>query len=233
MRIERDADRVCASFLLERELFESGWEHSLRGRGLGRDRRRGVRALRRRARDVYEGFVPARVLHGERFDLNETETALVGRRSGREVRLGDPSAVRVDSVEAARGRADLCRPDESPRSTSLARRARCRALRRSSNNHGKEAKRKIGAGDVASTGARRHKLRARREVRVRDRAARKRGQVAARGQGAAGDAYAVVNDGEVWLRNAHIPPYPPGERARTTTRSAPESCCCTATRSSA
>ena len=33
--------------------------------------------------DVYEGFVPARVLRGERFDLNETETALVGRRTGR------------------------------------------------------------------------------------------------------------------------------------------------------
>ena len=40
--------------------------------------------------DVYEGFLPARRMRGERFDLDSTETALVGRRSGRRVRLGDP-----------------------------------------------------------------------------------------------------------------------------------------------
>ena len=34
--------------------------------------------------DVYEGFLPARRMRGEHFDLNETETALVGRRSGRD-----------------------------------------------------------------------------------------------------------------------------------------------------
>jgi ribonuclease R len=46
-------------------------------------------------------------MRGDRFDLNPTETALVGRRSGTEVRLGDPVSVRVDSVEAPRGRVDL------------------------------------------------------------------------------------------------------------------------------
>ena len=45
------------------------------------------------------------------------------------------------------------------------------------------------------------------------------------------DAYAEVRDGEVWLRNMHIAPYEP--RARTTTRSARASCCCTGARSSA
>ena len=45
--------------------------------------------------DVYEGFVPARTLRGERFELNETETALVGGRTGREVRFGDPMTVTV------------------------------------------------------------------------------------------------------------------------------------------
>ena len=57
--------------------------------------------------DVYEGFLPARRLRGECFELNETETALVGRRSGRALRLGDPVSVRVDWVEAPRGRVDL------------------------------------------------------------------------------------------------------------------------------
>jgi ribonuclease R len=107
MRIERRADRVCASFLLERELFSNGWETRFEGEVSGLV---GAGAFVRFAGelgDVYEGFVPARVLRGERFDLNETETALVGRRTGREVRLGDPMAVTVHSVEPARGRADL------------------------------------------------------------------------------------------------------------------------------
>ena len=58
--------------------------------------------------DVYEGFLPARLLGGaERFELNETETALVGQQGGRKLRLGDPVTVRVSGIEAPRGRADL------------------------------------------------------------------------------------------------------------------------------
>jgi ribonuclease R len=56
---------------------------------------------------VYEGLVPVRLIRGDRFDLNETEIALVGRRSRRSIRLGDPLSVRVDRVEAPRGRVDL------------------------------------------------------------------------------------------------------------------------------
>ena len=51
------------------------------------------------------------------------------------------------------------------------------------------------------------------------------------GKAQIGDAYAAVEDGEVWLRGAHIPPYPPAA-ARTTIPSARASCSCTATRSS-
>jgi ribonuclease R len=106
-RTERDADAVCAAFLLERELFDSGWEREFEGQvsgvvGAGAFVRfRGDRA------DVYEGFLPARLLRGERFELNDTETALVGLRSGRELRLGDPVEVGVDAVDAPRRRVDL------------------------------------------------------------------------------------------------------------------------------
>jgi len=63
--------------------------------------------------DVYEGFLPARRIGGaERFELDESETALVGQDSGRKLRLGDPISVQVSGVEAARGRADL-EPAES------------------------------------------------------------------------------------------------------------------------
>jgi ribonuclease R len=82
-RVERDADDVCAAFMLQRELSQRGRE------------------------EVYEGFLPARGLRGDRFELNETETALVGRESEATLRIGDPVKVTVTGVEAPRGRVDL------------------------------------------------------------------------------------------------------------------------------
>jgi ribonuclease R len=105
--IERDADRVCASFLLGRELFQSGWKRSFEGEVSGVIGAGAFVRFRGELADVYEGLLPVRMLRGERFDLNETETALVGGRSGRTVRLGDPITVRVDSIDAPRGRVDL------------------------------------------------------------------------------------------------------------------------------
>src|SRR5690606_37363965 len=107
MRLERQADRICASFLLERELFERGWNTRFVGEVSGLVGGGAFVRFGGELGNVYEGFMPARLLRGERFDLNETETALVGRRTGRTVRLGDPVDVRVDGVEPARGRADL------------------------------------------------------------------------------------------------------------------------------
>ena len=40
--------------------------------------------------EVFEGFLPARRLHGEFFELNPLGTALVGRTTGRAYRLGRP-----------------------------------------------------------------------------------------------------------------------------------------------
>ena len=83
-------------------------ETELRGRGLGRDPRRRLRRLRRRARRRLRGLpAGADGCASDRFELNETETALVGRESRRALRLGDPISVRVSGVEAARGRVDL------------------------------------------------------------------------------------------------------------------------------
>ena len=107
MVIERDADKVCAAFLLERELFESGWSREFAGEVSGVIGAGAFVRFGGDLGDVYEGFLPARRMRGDRFDLSATETALVGRRTGREVRLGDPVKVRVDGVEAPRGRVDL------------------------------------------------------------------------------------------------------------------------------
>jgi len=106
-RVERDADDVCAAFLLERELFEGGWERRFDGEVAGLIGAGAFIAFAGELGDAYEGFLPARLLRGERFELNETETALVGGKTGRAVWLGDPISVRVGRVEAPRGRVDL------------------------------------------------------------------------------------------------------------------------------
>jgi ribonuclease R len=107
MGVERVADRVCAAFLLERELFDGGWEQSFEGEISGVVGAGAFVRFRGDLADVYEGFVPARRVPGDRYDLNETETALIGRRKGSALRMGDPVTVRVDGVEAPRGRVDL------------------------------------------------------------------------------------------------------------------------------
>ncbi len=108
MRIERRADDICAAFLLERELDERGGETGFEGEVSGLIRAGAFVGFGGELGDVYEGFLPARRLGGaERFDLNATETALVGGESKRRLRLGDPVSVRVTGVEAPRGRVDL------------------------------------------------------------------------------------------------------------------------------
>ncbi|HET7574269.1 MAG TPA: RNB domain-containing ribonuclease, partial [Solirubrobacterales bacterium] len=106
-RIEREADDVCAAYLLRRELDERGAETEFGGEVSGTIRAGAFVSFGGELGDVYEGFVPARTMGDERFELNETETALVGRESGSALRLGDPVSVRVSGVEAARGRVDL------------------------------------------------------------------------------------------------------------------------------
>ena len=107
-RTERDADSVCASFLLERELFEQGPGARFDGEvsgvvGAGAFVRFGGALA-----DVYEGFLPARRIGGrERYELDATETMLIGARGGGTIRLGDPVSVTVDRVDAPRARVDL------------------------------------------------------------------------------------------------------------------------------
>jgi ribonuclease R len=106
-KIERDADDVCAAYLLERELSERAPDTEFEGEVSGVIQAGAFVSFGGELGDVYEGFVPARLMPGEYFALNETETALVGRRSGRALRLGDPIAVKVGKVEANNGRVDL------------------------------------------------------------------------------------------------------------------------------
>jgi ribonuclease R len=108
MALERDADDVCFAFLLERELGERGWDDVFEGEVagvIGAGAFVSFAGVTGGAR--CQGFLPARRIGGDWYDLNDEQTALVGRRTGRRLRLGDPIDVVVRSVEAPRGRVDL------------------------------------------------------------------------------------------------------------------------------
>jgi ribonuclease R len=103
MTIERDADDIARCFLLERRLLESGWDTVFDGEVVGVI---GAGAFVGFG-DGYEGLLPVRRLRGDWWELNEEGTLLRGEESGRTIRLGDPMQVRVERVEAPRGRVDL------------------------------------------------------------------------------------------------------------------------------
>jgi ribonuclease R len=103
MAIERMADRVARAFLLERELFENGFDEEFDGEVTGLI---GAGAFVRFA-GGHEGLLPVRRLRGDWWELNEEGTILTGERTGQTIRLGDPVRVKVERVEAARGRVDL------------------------------------------------------------------------------------------------------------------------------
>jgi ribonuclease R len=105
MAIERDADDVARCFLLERLLFGSGHDRVFEGEVVGLVGSGAFVAFG--ADGAFEGMLPVRRLRGDWWELNEQGTVLVGTRSGGAIRLGDPVSVRVDHVDAPRGRVDL------------------------------------------------------------------------------------------------------------------------------
>ena len=102
MAIERTADNVARAFLLERELFENGWDREWDGEVAGL-----IGAGAFVAFEGYEGLLPVRRLRGEWWELNELETMLIGAEGGGRIRLGDPVRVQVEKVDPPRGRVDL------------------------------------------------------------------------------------------------------------------------------
>ena len=103
MAIERAADDVARAFLLERTLFEGGWEQEFAGEVTGVI---GAGAFVSFG-DGFEGMMPVRKLHGDWWEVNEEGTILHGTHSGAAIRIGDPVRVQVARVETARGRVDL------------------------------------------------------------------------------------------------------------------------------
>jgi ribonuclease R len=106
-QIEYLADEICAAWLLERVLFERGWEEPFGGEVTGII----PSGLFLRFGEVFEGFLPARRLHGDYYELNELGTALVGRRGGRRYRLGDEIDVKVEDIRRSEGKVEVSTPE--------------------------------------------------------------------------------------------------------------------------
>jgi ribonuclease R len=102
-QVEYRADEICLAWLLERQLFHAGWDAALDGEIVGAI----GSGLFVRFDEVFEGYLPARRLPGDYFELDPLGVSLVGRRSGRAYRLGDPIAVRVDRIEKTSGRVSV------------------------------------------------------------------------------------------------------------------------------
>jgi ribonuclease R len=102
-QLEHAADDICLAWLLDATLFDRGWEEPFEGEITGLI----GSGLFARFGDVFEGFLPARLLGGDYFELTVLGTALEGRRSGRRYRLGDPIDVRVESIDRPQGKVSI------------------------------------------------------------------------------------------------------------------------------
>jgi ribonuclease R len=101
--VEHAADALCLAWLLERRLFEDGWETMFPGEIIGIIES----GLFARFGEVFEGYLPARRLGGDFFEHNALSTALSGRRSGRTYRLGDAISVRVQEIRRSEGKVEV------------------------------------------------------------------------------------------------------------------------------
>jgi ribonuclease R len=125
-KLEYQADEICLAWLLGQRLFELGWEATFPGEITGVI----VSGLFVRFGEVFEGYVPARRLPGDYFELNELATALVGRRGGRTYRLGDPIEVRVQDIRRNEGKVELAPVDSRDKREATRRQNRRGRVRR-------------------------------------------------------------------------------------------------------
>ncbi len=102
-KIELKADDIVLAHLLKRRLDEEGWKSAFDGQVLSLTRR-GMFVLFDR---LFQGYLPVSELPRDEYRLNELETALEGRRTGRSYKLADRLQIRVTAVDAVRGRVDL------------------------------------------------------------------------------------------------------------------------------
>jgi len=103
-KVELKADDIVLAHLLKRRLDEEGWSNSIFEGQILSLTPRGMFVLFDR---LFQGYLSTRELPRDLYQLNDLETALVGRRSGKAYRVSDIVNIRVVAVDEARGRTDL------------------------------------------------------------------------------------------------------------------------------
>ncbi|WP_445151792.1 ribonuclease R family protein [Baekduia sp. Peel2402] len=103
MQIERAADDVARAFLLERELFEGKIQREHDGEVIGLVGAGAFISFN----NGFEGFLPARRLRGDWWELNEEGTILIGEESGKSIKIADPIRVLIRGIDPPRGRVEL------------------------------------------------------------------------------------------------------------------------------
>ena len=109
-KVELKADDIVLAHLLKRRLDEDGWMESVFEGQIVSLTRRGMFVLFDR---LFQGYLSIDELPRDNYRLNELETAMEGKRSGRAYKIADLLQVRVTAVDEARGRVDLCLADGS------------------------------------------------------------------------------------------------------------------------
>ena len=160
MAIERDADDVARCFLLERELFQRGWERECDGEVVGVIGAGAFVAFG----DGYEGLLPVRRLRGDWWELNERGDHAAWARSRRR-RCGSATRCACRSIASTR------------------RAAASTSARRVVGRMAKGTKRKAAPGTSRPTVRRRSATTLLDRLECGHRAHGHRGQVAARRQG--------------------------------------------------
>jgi len=101
-KIEYEANEICLAWLLSARQRVEGPDERFTGEISGLI----DAGLFVHFGDVFEGFLPARKLGGDYFQIDALGTALVGRRGGR-YRLGDGIEVEVEKIERHSGKVEV------------------------------------------------------------------------------------------------------------------------------
>ena len=108
--LERRADRMCLAYLLAGSLGGDAWERPRDGEVTGI----GPSGLFITFDEVFDGFLPFRLMHDDHYVPDPLDSQVVGDDTGRRIRLGDPLRVRLHDIQPLRGRVTLAPADRAP-----------------------------------------------------------------------------------------------------------------------
>jgi ribonuclease R len=108
-KVELKADDIVLAHLLKRRLDAEGWMESVFEGQILNLTHRGMFVLFDR---LFQGYLSINDLPRDNYRLNELETAMEGKRTGRAYKIADLLQVRVTKVDEARGRVDVTLADE-------------------------------------------------------------------------------------------------------------------------